>query len=401
MMMNVQSRSIRIRSTTRVGHNKRLDSSDDQPVVKCARLSISTTTTTTTTTDATAAGDARQQQQQIAVLGTTPPPGSSSPPPPGGASRSPVSAAAGSVPVGGSHHHQGPSRIGPFLLLPLADRDGVHSAFNTDTGDELVCKVFDMGVYQEKIRAYGTLPPHDNVAPVRDIVLGERRAYVFRDKEHGDLHGLVKGCRRLDEAHARTLFRQVAGAVDHCHHHGLVLGDLKLRKFVFADEKRSHVRLESLEDCRVLEDPRSDAVSDTHGCPAYVSPEVLSGSAPYSGKMADMWSLGVMLYTMLVGRYPFHDPDPAALFSKIRRGQCCLPEGLSPGAKCLLHSLLRKEPGERLTAGQLLAHPWFRRALPPPQPLSQEAASGGEQEVGAADQAVPSFEVEDDDDLFC
>lgn len=136
-------------------------------------------------------------------------------------------------------------------------------------------------------------------------------------------------------------------------------------------------------------------MSDTHGCPAYVSPEILSGSAPYSGKMADMWSLGVMLYTMLVGRYPFHDPDPATLFSKIRRGQCCLPEGLSPKAKCLLQSLLRKEPCERLTATELLAHPWFH------QPPSSQEVALGEQEVSSAEQMVPSFDVEEDDDLFC
>lgn len=158
---------------------------------------------------------------------------------------------------------------------------------------------------------------------------------------------------------------------------------------------RTQVRLESLEDCRVLEDPNDDSMSDTHGCPAYVSPEILSSSAPYSGKMADMWSLGVMLYTMLVGRYPFHDPDPATLFSKIRRGQCCLPEGLTPKAKCLLQSLLRKEPWERLTATELFAHPWFH------QPPSSQEVAPGEQEVSSAEQMVPSFDVEEDDDLFC
>lgn len=159
--------------------------------------------------------------------------------------------------------------------------------------------------------------------------------------------------------------------------------------------RRTQVRLESLEDCRVLEDPDDDSMSDTHGCPAYVSPEILSGSTPYSGKMADMWSLGVMLYTMLVGRYPFHDPDPATLFSKIRRGQCCLPEGLSPKAKCLLHSLLRKEPSERLTAAELLAHPWFHR------PSSSQEAVLGEREASATEQTVPSFDVQEDEDLFC
>ncbi|XP_071356391.1 tribbles homolog 1 [Trachinotus anak] len=338
----------------RVGH-KRLDS-DDQPPAKCARLSAE-------------AGDTQ------GLLGTSP-----------GSPASPVSS---------PQTHQGPSRIGPFLLLPLADRESMHSAMNTDTGDELLCKVFDMGVYQEKIRAYGILPAHKNVANIRDIILGECRAYVFLDKDFGDMHTLVKSCRRLDEEHACRLFRQVALAVAHCHQAGIVLGDLKLRKFVFTDEKRTQVRLESLEDCRVLEDPNNDSMSDTHGCPAYVSPEILSGSAPYSGKMADMWSLGVMLYTMLVGRYPFHDPDPATLFSKIRRGQCCLPEGLSPKAKCLLQSLLRKEPWERLTATELLAHPWFH------QPPSSQEAALGEQEVNSSEQMVPSFDVEEDDNLFC
>ncbi|XP_029701275.1 tribbles homolog 1-like [Takifugu rubripes] len=342
--------------TRRVAH-KRLDS-DDQPPAKCARLSAE-------------AGEAQ------GLLGSSP--------------GSPVSPVANPLPA----THVGPSRIGPFLILPLADRESVHSAMNTDTGEELLCKVFDMGAYQEKIRPYGVLPPHRNVASIRDIILGERKAYVFLDKDFGDMHTYIKSCRRLDEERACGLFLQVARAVAHCHQAGIVLGDLKLRKFVFADERRTHVRLETLEDCRILEDPGNDSMSDTHGCPAYVSPEILSSSAPYSGKMADMWSLGVMLYTMLVGRYPFHDPDPATLFSKIRRGQCCLPEGLSPKAKCLLQSLLRKEPSERLTIAELLAHPWFRQPAP-----SQEVVLA-EQEVSSGEQTVPSFDIEEDDDLFC
>lgn len=269
----------------------------------------------------------------------------------------------------------------------------MHSAFDMDSEEELVCKVFDMSVYQEKVRAYSVLQGHKNIASIRDIILGERKAYVFLEKDHGDMHTLVKSCRSLNEERASHLFQQVASAVAHCHQGGVVLGDLKLRKFVFSDEKRTQVKLEGLEDSRVLERPDDDLMSDTHGCPAYVSPEILSGSAPYSGKAADVWSLGVMLYTMLVGRYPFHDPDPATLFSKIRRGQCCLPEGLSPKAKCLLRGLLRKDPWERLTAAEALTHPWFRG------PSLQETLQA-EQDVSLAEQAVPSFHVDEDADLF-
>lgn len=95
-----------------------------------------------------------------------------------------------------------------------------------------------MGAYQEKIRPFGVLPPHSNVASIRDIILGERKAYVFLDKDFGDMHTYIKSCRRLDEERACGLFRQVARAVAHCHQAGIVLGDLKLRKFVFADERR-------------------------------------------------------------------------------------------------------------------------------------------------------------------
>ena len=66
---------------------------------------------------------------------------------------------------------------------------------------------------------------------------------------------------------------------------------------------RSELKLESLEDAVVLDNADDDWLSDKHGCPAYVSPEILKCNTRYSGRMADMWGLGVMLYTMLVGRY--------------------------------------------------------------------------------------------------
>lgn len=65
---------------------------------------------------------------------------------------------------------------------------------------------------------------------------------------------------------------------------------------------RTHLKLESLEDAVVLDDPAEDLLQDKRGCPAYVSPEILKANTTYSGKAADMWSLGVILYTMLVGR---------------------------------------------------------------------------------------------------
>ena len=52
----------------------------------------------------------------------------------------------------------------------------------------------------------------------------------------------------------------------------------------------------------ILDNPSEDLLQDKRGCPAYVSPEILRANTTYSGKAADMWSLGVILYTMLIGR---------------------------------------------------------------------------------------------------
>ena len=77
------------------------------------------------------------------------------------------------------------------------------------------------------------------------------------------------------------------------------VGQSVILVFVFC---RSDLKLECLEDAVVLEDASDDLLTDKHGCPAYVSPEILRSNTKYSGRAADMWGLGVMLYTMLVGR---------------------------------------------------------------------------------------------------
>nr|XP_036860480.1 tribbles homolog 2-like [Manis javanica] len=154
---------------------------------------------------------------------------------------------------------------------------------------------------------------------------------------------------------------------------------------------RTRVKLESLEDAYILRGG-DDSLSDKHGCPAYVSPEILNTSGSYSGKAADVWSLGVMLYTMLVGRYPFHDIEPSSLFSKIRRGQFNIPETLSPKAKCLIRSILRREPSERLTSQEILDHPWFSTDF------SVSNSGYGAKEV--SDQLVPDVNMEENLDPF-
>jgi len=78
--------------------------------------------------------------------------------------------------------------------------------------------------------------PHLN--PLRDVLIGSRHMYLIFPTSHGDLHSYVRHKGNLGEDEARRLFRQMAVAVRTCHDAGIVLKDLKLRKFVFADIRR-------------------------------------------------------------------------------------------------------------------------------------------------------------------
>lgn len=85
---------------------------------------------------------------------------------------------------------------------------------------------------------YARLPPHRHVARPAAVLAGARRLYAFFPRPRGHLHGLVRRRRRLPEPQAAALFGQMAAAVAHCHRHGLVLRDLRLRRFVFTDRER-------------------------------------------------------------------------------------------------------------------------------------------------------------------
>ncbi|CAO1360410.1 unnamed protein product [Diamesa hyperborea] len=247
-----------------------------------------------------------------------------------------------------------------YLLLDLVDGSSFYKCVDITTQKMLVCKVVN-NPCSNLLTAHFRLDGHQNVNFLEQVIQSTNLSYLFFEPSLGDLHSHVRVRKRLRENEARNLFRQMCDVVKTCHEQGIVLRDLKLRKFVFADAERTHLKLESLEDAVILDNPSEDLLQDKRGCPAYVSPEILRANTTYSGKAADMWSLGVILYTMLIGRYPFNDSEHASLFAKISRGLYVLPDCLSSKARCIIRALLRRDPDERITSDDILFHPWLKQ----------------------------------------
>lgn len=259
-------------------------------------------------------------------------------------------------------------KIGNYLILQQIDTNlmslASYKAVNIQTQQEYVCKVTPIARYRDVLEPYLRAGHHDNINEIQEVVLGEFEAYFFFLENYGDLHTYVRNARRLREPVAAKFLHQIVSAVQHCHENGIVVRDLKLRKFVFKNPERTQLMLEGFEDSILLSETDGvddDALTDKHGCPVYVSPEILQSTTDYSGRRADIWSVGVILYTMLIGCYPFHDTNINVLFSLIRQGHYNIPPTLSSSAKCLIRNILRMKPDERLSASEVLDHPWFEQ----------------------------------------
>lgn len=165
-------------------------------------------------------------------------------------------------------------------------------------------------------------------------------------------HYVIKE-KKLSEREAIIIFYDVVRIVENLHEKNIVHRDLKLGNMVL--NKSTH-RITITNFClgkHLVSE--NDLLKDQRGSPAYISPDVLSGN-PYLGKPSDMWALGVVLFTMLYGQFPFYDSVPQELFRKIKAAEFTIPNDgrVSENTIHLIKKLLVLNPPQRLTASQVL-----------------------------------------------
>ncbi|KAK7337956.1 hypothetical protein VNO77_18550 [Canavalia gladiata] len=201
------------------------------------------------------------------------------------------------------------------------------------------------------------LSPHPNILQIFD---------AFEDADFSSI--VIELCQPftlfdriadgpLPEPHAASLIKQLLEAVAHCHTLGIAHRDIKPDNLLF--DSANNLKLSDFGSAEWFGEGRS--MSGVVGTPYYVAPEVVMGRE-YEEKV-DVWSCGVILYTMLGGIPPFYGDSVAEIFEAVVRSNLRFPtrifRSVSSAAKDLIRKLLCRDPSRRISAHQALRHPWI------------------------------------------
>lgn len=196
----------------------------------------------------------------------------------------------------------------------------------------------------------------------------ERDYVIIMDYcENTSMDKLLKTRKQLTHKETRYYIKQIVEAVQYLHGKNIIHRDLKPGN-IFLDDNL-HVKVGDFGMSAQLS-YTGERLTTICGTPNYIAPEVLEADS-YNGCgysfEVDIWSIGVIIYSMLIGRAPFETSDTKTTYRRIRDSIYYFPERvkISEDAKNLIRSCLKKEASDRIKLDDILKHPFFTEHYTP------------------------------------
>ncbi|OTB07007.1 hypothetical protein M426DRAFT_54380 [Hypoxylon sp. CI-4A] len=262
-------------------------------------------------------------------------------------------------------------RIGAYNIIRTLGEGSfgkVKLAVHRSTGQKVALKIIarkklisrDMVGRVEREIEYLQLLRHPHIIKLYTVIKTHAEIIMVLEYAGGELFDYIVKHGRLPEDQARKFFQQMICAVEYCHRHKVVHRDLKPENLLLDDNL--NVKIADFGLSNIMTD--GNFLKTSCGSPNYAAPEVISGKL-YAGPEVDVWSCGVILYVLLVGRLPFDDDHIPSLFSKIQRGVFTVPHWVPSDAASLIRRMLQVNPVQRIIIDEIRQDPWFLKELPP------------------------------------
>jgi len=264
---------------------------------------------------------------------------------------------------------------GMYVLGPQLGVGGISrvvSARNVNNGQSVAVKIVERGFQgnaemsnefraMQEIKCLTSLS-HPNIVGFLSYHRTEDCIYIIQELVNGIslLDYLKHKGNRINTGAALHIFFQAAMAVEYLHNNGVYHRDLKLENMIV--DINGSVQIIDFDLAHKVSDIRNLQKLDVFcGTPHIACPEIWRAE-PYDGSKADIWSLGVILYVLLTGAYPFDGDDLSELRDAILNEALEIPLDLPGPMKDLLSRMLDKNPYKRICTKELCQHPLVAEA---------------------------------------
>ncbi|XP_055018196.1 MAP/microtubule affinity-regulating kinase 3a isoform X19 [Boleophthalmus pectinirostris] len=258
-----------------------------------------------------------------------------------------------------------PPHVGNYRLLKTIGKGNfakVKLARHILTGREVAIKIIDKtqlnpNSLQKLFREVRIMKilNHPNIVKLFEVIETERTLYLVMEyASGGEVFDYLVAHGRMKEKEARAKFRQIVSAVQYCHQKHIVHRDLKAENLLLDADMNIKIADFGFSN----EFTMGNKLDTFCGSPPYAAPELFQGKK-YDGPEVDVWSLGVILYTLVSGSLPFDGQNLKELRERVLRGKYRIPFYMSTDCENLLKRFLVLNPGKRGTLEQIMKDRWI------------------------------------------
>ncbi|XP_069185712.1 MAP/microtubule affinity-regulating kinase 3 isoform X31 [Procambarus clarkii] len=267
--------------------------------------------------------------------------------------------------VRGSSSRSRTEEIGKYRLLKTIGKGNfakVKLAKHVPTGKEVAIKIIDKtqlnpGSLQKLFREVRIMKilDHPNIVKLFQVIETEKTLYLVMEyASGGEVFDYLVFHGRMKEKEARAKFRQIVSAVQYCHQKKIIHRDLKAENLLLDSEM-----VIKIADFGFSNEFTPGNKLDTFcGSPPYAAPELFQGKK-YDGPEVDVWSLGVILYTLVSGSLPFDGSNLKELRERVLRGKYRIPFYMSTDCENLLKKFLVLNPARRASLETIMKDRWM------------------------------------------